>query len=179
MEQPDNVTALAVALNDFRVRGKINHELTLAIPATDRIPALVACGERVRVSAALGASMISAFSNMNLKYNMNADQIVELAEAIIDESFEDHLSLQDVLLFLKDLVLGKRGDIGYQMDMPKFFRMFEDYRQERHEAVIAIRDEERSRYKAMGAGGERGRERIANDAILDMYKDYINGEEEA
>lgn len=88
---------------------------------------------------------------MNLKRGMNEDQIINLAEAIIEESKEDNLSMEDVLLFLQQMMTGKiAGRIYDRMDIPLFFELFEYYRQERYLALRYIQYEAEVNYKALG-----------------------------
>lgn len=135
----------------LKEHGIIQFDRVLSIPNHERIQGIVAFADgRMRVSAVLSASIKSAFDNMNLRVGMNEDQIFDLAEQIIDESAEDNLSIEDVLLFLKDLISGKAGKIFDRMDMPTFLELFEKYRQERHESLMNIREEQQSNHKAFG-----------------------------
>lgn len=129
---------------------------------------------------ALSAALNSALENINLRVSLNEDQIVELADRIIDDSFEDNLAIEDVLLFLQELVTGKAGKIYDRMDIPTFFELFENYRQRRHEKLLTIRYEESVNHKALGptdrSSEDLDKERQAHkEAISDhlrhMYKD--------
>lgn len=143
-------------LSLYKERGVVVFERVLQIPTNERIPALTKDFDgRVQVSAALSASITSAFSNINLRVGLNADQIVELSDQIIDQSEEDNLALEDVLLFLQQLLLGKGGKIYDRMDIPTFFELFENYRQDRYEKLQQIRYEQQSQFKSFGDRGER------------------------
>jgi len=147
----DNV-AVATHLSVFKDRGTIRHDKTLAIPSKDRIPALTqsAAGYKF-VLMTLTVRLAQTFENMNLKRGMNEDQIINLAEAIIEESKEDNLSMEDVLLFLQQMITGKiAGRIYDRMDIPLFFELFEYYRQERYLALRYIQYEAEVNYKALG-----------------------------
>lgn len=138
------------ALATYREGGLVNHQKTLAIPFNERIPELIKQENgRQRVSAALAASLLSAFGNIS-NAKMSADQIIELAEGIIDSSHEDFLSIEDVLLFLKDLLMGKMGKITEKLDMPYFFELFEKYRDKRYQTFEAIQYEKHLNRKNMG-----------------------------
>lgn len=133
-------------------RGVIQFDKVLAIPNIERIPGIVAYkGGRERVSAALTASIISAFGNLNLRVGMDEDQIFEMAEEIINQSFEDNLAIEDVLLFLKELITGKAGKIFDRLDMPTFFELFEKYREQRYLALKRIREEQHVQGKSYGS----------------------------
>lgn len=137
-------------LSLYRERGLVDHTKTLAIPMSERIPALIKDPEvKLRIKAALSASILSAFNNID-KAKMSADQILDLTDAIIDSAHEDQLSIEDVLLFLKDLIMGKIGKITEKLDMPLFFELFEKYRDKRYKTLEAIRYEQHLNLKNMG-----------------------------
>ncbi len=173
--------AIAAHLSEFKTRGVIDYKRALSIPTSERITALAQNNvDRARVLVALSASLKSAFNNINIRMGLSEDQIVDLADSIIDESADDNLSLEDVLLFLQQLVSGKAGVVNDRMDMPTFFKLFESYRQERHEALLAVRYEQQVNYKALGPT-ERASEDITsekdahrsalNEHIKHIYKD--------
>lgn len=135
----------------YKEKGLIQYERTLAIPSCERIQALVQQPNgRAIVSAALSASIKSALDSFNLRLSLNTEQILDLADEIIDQSAEDNLGLEDVLLFLQMLITGKAGKIYDRLDIPTFFELFETYRQERHLALLAARDQAQVNFKASG-----------------------------
>jgi len=143
--------AVNAHLAAFKNRGIIAFDKILSIEAKDRIPALAATSEgRYEVLIALTASLKSAFNNINLRVGLNEDQMIDLADAIIDQSGEDNLALEDVLLFLQKLLTGEAGKIYDRMDIPTFFELFEKYRQDRHESMLRIREEQQVQYKSFG-----------------------------
>ena len=164
--------AINAYLSNFKEHGNLLFDKILGIDTKDRIPALIKVEDgRMQVLVALAAALKSAFNNMNLKFGVNEDQIIDLADQIIDQSHEDNLALEDVLLFLQKMMVGECGKIYDRMDMPKFFEQFEVYRQERHEALNNIRYEQDANYKVMGRGEERAiqpdERKMAKD-ILDL-----------
>lgn len=115
-----------------------------------RIPAIIEQqGGRARVSVALSSALVSAFQHIK-NAKLDADQIIELSEMIIDSSHEDQLSIEDVLLFLKDMLMGKYGKFSSGIDMPSFFEVFEEYRNERYKTLKKARWEEHLTYKSAG-----------------------------
>lgn len=134
----------------YKDRGMVSFRKVLEIPLGERIPELAANPQiRLDILTALTASLKSAFSNINLRAAMNEEQIVELADMIIDQSHEDNLGLEDVLLFLSDLLTGKAGKIYDRLDIPVFFELFETYRQRRHEEMKGFRDEIDAQHRAL------------------------------
>lgn len=116
---------------------------------------------------------------MNLRKGMNEDQLIDLAEMIIDEAHADNLSMEDVLLFLQQLVTGKAGKIFDRMDIPVFFELFEHYRQERYLALRYIQYEAECNYKALGDSTRVSDGVAENDAntrqvMNDYYKKSMN-----
>lgn len=135
----------------FKENGAIRYDRTLQIPSSERITALTRGDEGYnQVYTVLVVNLQQAFTNLNLKRGFNEDQLLELADLIIEESREDNLALEDVLLFLQQLVTGKAGKIYDRLDIPAFFELFEGYRQERHLALQYIQYETDCHYKALG-----------------------------
>lgn len=170
-------------LSGFKELSMVKFDKILSIPQTERIQGLVAQPEGyMRVAAAITASLKSAMDSINVRVGLTEDQIITLATEIIEESKEDNLALEDVLLFLKDLVTGKAGKIYDRMDIPTFFELFETYRQTRHEALRDIRYEQSANYKALGpterAGDNNDREKelhrsALGDHLKKLYKDQV------
>lgn len=146
----NNTVAVKDQLSLYKDMGMVSYRKVLELSLDERIPALIKkSGVRNEILMALVASLKSAFSNLNLRLGMNEDQIVELADMIIDQSHEDNLGLEDVLLFLGDLLTGKSGKIYDRLDIPTFFELFETYRQKRHETMKSYREEQEAQYKAL------------------------------
>lgn len=147
----------------YKERGMISYLKVLELPLTERIPALILePGKRDEILTALTASLKSAFSNINVRLSMNEDQVVELADMIIDQSHEDQLGLEDVLLFLGDLLQGKMGRVNDRMDIPTFFTLFEEYRQRRHEEMKGFRREIEAQHRAVPIN-----DRFMHDSVED------------
>jgi hypothetical protein len=146
----NNSAAVKDQLSLYKDMGMVSYRKVLELSLDERIPALIKKpGVRNEILMALVAALKSAFSNLNLRLGMNEDQIVELADMIIDQSHEDNLGLEDVLLFLGELLTGKSGKIYDRMDIPTFFELFETYRQKRHETMKSHREEQEAQYKAL------------------------------
>ncbi len=167
-------------LNAFKERGAVKYDRTLRIPSKDRIPALTGTDQGYNyILTILCAQLKHAFENMNLKRPVNEDQLLNIAERIIDESHEDNLSVEDVLLFLQKLEVGKMGQMYDRMDMPTFFELFEHYRQDRFLALRYIQYEAECNYKSMGDKTRTSDGRADNDAntkqvMSEYYKQQMN-----
>ena len=166
------------ALEPFKDGAGYNYANILSIPI--RLPKMAENGYNETL-AILVVAITKAMASMNLNRPMNADQIVELAETIIDSSNEDFLALEDVVLFLQGLVRGKYGQLYESMDIPKFMEKFEVYRLARHQAYYNIQDEKHAQHKAQGDSNrwctqESQSEKDANrsalaDYLRETYKD--------
>jgi hypothetical protein len=150
----------------------------------DRIPELIKTEVgRDNVFIALVASIKSLFNNINLRVGLNEDQMIEIAEQVIEQSHEDNLALEDFLLFGQKFLVGEYGKIYDRMDVPTFFEFFEKYRQRRHEAILNHRYEEHSQCKAEGRVAlsstpvEIDRDQDAQ-SILGLMQTYYEGKTE-
>lgn len=142
-----NRTEVNNALQPFKNGSEYNYPALLKIQ--ERLPQMA----KRNFSETLAMVVIAiskAFEAMNLARPMNSDQVVELAETVLDSSTEDFLALEDVVLFLQGLVRGKYGPLYESMDIPKFMEKFEQYREARYQALQNIRQEQHANFKAMG-----------------------------
>lgn len=98
----------------------------------------------------VAAGLTLALETMNLKRPMLPPQVDELAEALVDSSNDDNLSLEDLILFLQRLVRGQYGELYESMDIPKFMQKLEIYREERHQEIVKIRENEHLHFKSLG-----------------------------
>lgn len=171
-------------LEPYRERGIVDHTKTLSIAIADRIPALIKQPSgRLRISVALSQALASAFKHIK-SVKLDADQIVEIAEGIIDTSHEDQLSVEDILLFLKDLLTGKYGKLSGGMDMPTFFDYLEEYRDERYRVLKKQRWEEHLTFKSLGDSNRSSindnlRKNDDPGAIMDMMQTYYENKNDA
>lgn len=78
-------------------------------------------------------------------------QAVDIAEAVLDDADADQLTLQDLVIFLKGAVAGKYGAFTRNIPTPMdFMKMFEIYRQDRHENLMNLREEQHAQLKGQG-----------------------------
>ncbi len=129
--------------------GSPNFPVLFSIPSNQRLPAMATEDYEGTVDVAVALVTMSVAS-MNLKRQMTPDQINDLAETIVETSYEDNLSLEDVLLFVQRLIRGQYGEMYESMDIPKFMEKLEIYRQERHEEIVKLRDNQHLHYKSLG-----------------------------
>ena len=146
MEQSDKL-GLSLALKPYKgANGVINFPTLFTIPSSERLPAMAREDIR-RTAGVITVGLKFALESMNLVRPMNNNQIIDLVDAIIETSEEDNLSLEDLMIFLQQLVRGQYGKLYESLDIPKFMDMFEQYREERWQSLRNIRDEQSSSHK--------------------------------
>ena len=138
------------------------------IPVKDRLPGLVNTYGMDKVSAILAKAINKALSNFNLRVSMNADQVLELALQLIDSANEDQLAFEDIMLFLDGMIKAKYGKVYDRMDIPTFFEMLEQYRDERHRQYIRHKDEMHAQVKASGDSN-----RVSDDSDKEAFRDAM------
>lgn len=154
----------SLILKQFKLpNGASNYPELFKVHTHERLPALAQLDFR-RINIILIKELTLCFETMNLRRAMNEFQILALAELIIETSAEDNLSLEDVLLFLQNLVKGKYEMSYESIDIPKFMKIFEIYRQERYEAIQEFRYNRHLEYKALG-----NPQRKQSDDPLDIH----------
>lgn len=141
---------IMIALKQYKTDvGAVNYPLVLSIPRSERLPEL-AKKDFITIVKIVAAALTVAFESMNLKRGMTEVQVADLAEAILDSSTEDYLAMEDLMLFLQKLTRGEYGAMYESMDIPKFMMAFETYREERHQSLLALRENKHLEHKGMG-----------------------------
>jgi hypothetical protein len=128
--------------------GAANFPALFEIKTENRLPALYE-KEPAKIAAIVTTGLTLAMETMNLNRSMNASQIMDLADTILDSSKEDNLALEDLMLFMQKLVRGEYGKLYESMDIPKFMELFEIYREERFQAMKNLREEQAAQHSAL------------------------------
>jgi hypothetical protein len=156
-----NKQEMTLALREYKQpNGVIYFPALFSIKSEDRLPELAKNNFSETLSVVVGGLTLS-FEAMNLTRSMNDNQIIDLAETILDSSNEDNLALEDVMLFLQKLTRGEYGKLYESMDIPKFMEFFEKYREERFQAMQELRYEQSVQSKSLPI----------NDRLIDMFGD--------
>lgn len=152
-------------LKQYKVKdGTPNFPALFQIPTDGRI-SFMAQQDFTRINVIVIGAITMALEAMNLKKTMNEFQVLELAETIIDTSDQDNLSFEDLMLFLQGLVRGKYKIPGDTMDLPRFMELFDQYRDERWQAGIKLRDDLHEQYKIMGDTGRS----VQNNELAERF----------
>lgn len=141
---------LNMELKQFKEsNGSVNFLAIKQIPAEERIYELAKRDLEGTIKI-IAVALTLAFESMNLTRPMNAFQILDLSEVILEESESDKLSIPDLLIFLQKLTRGHYPGLYEGMDAVKFLERFNQYRDERWQEFIRIRDEQNEYYKSLG-----------------------------
>lgn len=148
MEAGDKININQIIKAYKNIDGTPNFPSLFAIKRENRLPVLYEQNP-ARIASIVAAGLTMAMESMNLSRPMNAAQLMDLADTILDSSEEDNLSLEDLMLFLQKLTRGEYGKLYESMDIPKFMELFEIYREQRFQALRAIQHEQAIQYKAL------------------------------
>jgi hypothetical protein len=161
-----NKQGINLTLRAFKLHnGVINFPALFEIRSESRLPYL-AQNSINDILPLIATALTLAFETMNLARPMTNAQVLDLAETILESSNEDNLALEDLMLFLQKLTRGEYGKLYESMDIPKFMQFFEMYREERYQALKALRDEQDAQNKALGSSQPT----TPNDVITDKME---------
>lgn len=156
MELGNNQEIQAI-LRGFKLpTGSPNFLALYNIPNKDRVRDM-AIVDFNRVNMLIIGALTVVFEGMNLKRGMNEIQILSLSELIIDSAGEDNFSFEDFMIFLQNMLAGKYEMSYESMDIPKFMRLFELYREERWQNWVTHKDNEHLQYKGLGDANRTGK----------------------
>jgi hypothetical protein len=134
--------------NDKAVR----FDALLNIPVEDRIPGLIERYGNKTMYRLLVMMLKEFFASLPLpRYKKPTETKTSVTACqLILTSYEDHLALEDVILFLQRVKAGVYGNIKNLSDPTILFTLLEIYRKARREAYAKIKAEKEAALKAMG-----------------------------
>lgn len=145
-----NKREIAVILKQYRFKsGDVNFPAIFNIPTAQRLPELYK-ENYLRATALVGMGLATAFDRMVFRKKPSGELVNQIAEEILDTCEEDNLSLEDLMLFLQGLVRGTYGEVS-EISIAKFMNLFDQYRQERYDAIINFRENEHIQFKSLGS----------------------------
>src|ERR1041384_8249935 len=157
---------VATQLAPFMDKGKPNYPVIFQVPRADRLPAL-AEKDQAGAVALVSTAVALALSTSGI----TDDCAYDTAEIIINEAAEDQLTIQDVVIFCKAAAAGKYGPFLRNNPTPMdFMSMFEKYRQERHETIVSLRDEQHTQLKAQGPAEKESEDR---ESVKQLHKNAV------
>lgn len=164
-----NKKEMALILKQYKLpTGEVNYPMVMSVPLSERLPALFQ-KDFLKATALVGMAIATAFDRMRFKKKPDGKFINDLAEEIIDTADEDNLALEDLVLFLQGMVRGKYGNVE-DISISRFMNLFEQYRQERHEAILSYRDNEHIQYKGLGDATRS----YKTDALSEHFANFAN-----
>lgn len=83
---------------------------------------------------------------------MNEEQMVKCAHALMRSAEEDSLGFEDLAIFLDGASMGKYGKIYTRLDQEVVFQFLEQYREQRHEEILKLREEQAHQIQGFGPG---------------------------
>lgn len=148
MQKGDSQT-MGLILKQYKHKnGDINFPAIFSsVPSSERLPALFK-NDMFQATALVVGALTMCFKRMRLK-KVDGELINDIAEEVLDSSEEDNLSLEDLVLFLGNMIRGKYGDVE-DISVTKFMRLFDKYRNERTDAMEQIRVNEHLQFKGLG-----------------------------
>lgn len=162
--QKGDTRQMAVILKQYKLKnGEINYPAVFTVPSIERLPALYR-NDFMQATALIVAALVMAFERMNFKRKMDGTTVNNIAEEILDTCEEDNLSLEDLVLFLQNMVRGKYGNIE-ELSISRFMNLFDKYRDERHSAIMQLRENEHLQHKSLG-DSERS---VKSDPLADHF----------
>lgn len=142
-----------LVVQNYQQEGVVNYEALLSIPQSERIPGLIENYGKKTVHRLL-VMMLKEFNNKLVlpKAKKLTDTKTSMAACeLMLSSYEDQLSLEDVILFLQRAKAGLYGPIKNLILPSVLFDKFEMYRQARHDVFIKKKATRDAEFKAMGA----------------------------
>jgi|GEM_PF-1014543 len=136
----------------YQQEDRVKYEALLAIPLEDRIPGLIQkYGNKTMHKLLVMVLKEFIAATMLPRYKKPTDTRVSvLACEIMLTSYEDYLSLEDVILFLQRVKAGKLGAIKNLADTAVITQLLERYRQSRHQAYVALKTQNEVELKQLG-----------------------------
>lgn len=167
-----NNREIAIILKQYKdEKGLIKFPKVFSIPSEDRLPVLVQ-KDFMKATALVMAAITMAFEKMAMKRKVDGVLINNITDEIIDTCGEDNVAMEDLMLFLQGLVRGKYGNHD-DMTVSKFMNLFDDYLEERWQAIVEYRDEQFSQIHSLGDPTDRIKGKTLLDEQLASYSQKL------
>lgn len=168
-------------LKQFKdANGALIYERILCMPLEDRVQGLITKKGLKAVHQTITIAITMAMETLNLSKPLSAAQIIDLTDILLDSSAEDHLSLEDILLFLQQLSRGVMGCLFSAIDIPKIMEAFDVYREKRHTEYMKIKEEKDIQHKSLGGNDSRYKKdrNLDPNTFFDLMQTYQSGRNE-
>lgn len=153
-------------------RGLIMFDQLLSLPLENRIFKM-AEKDLASTIKIITVALTLAMETFNVARKMNNFQILDLAETIVDDAGSDKIALEDLMLFLQKLTRGEYPELYEGMDQVKFMARFNQYRDDRWDEGVRLRDAKHEEFKKLGDANDFERYNPKDtSAFGDMMKQY-------
>lgn len=142
-----------LVVQQYQHEGAVKFDALLSIPLSDRIPGLIESYGKKTMHRLL-VMILKEFNNKLLlpkAKKLTETKISIAACEIMLLSYEDQLSLEDVILFLQRVKSGRYGPIKALVLPSILFQKMEMYRQARHKVFIKMKESRDAAFKTMDA----------------------------
>lgn len=128
---------------------EVRFDALLAIPLSERIPGLMESFGKKTMHQLVQMILKEFMQSLGLPRakRMTETKLSMAACELMLSSYEDHLSLEDLILFVHRAKEGKYGAIKNLAQPSLLFDKLEEFRQARHEACLRIREEKALAFK--------------------------------
>ncbi len=141
-----------LVLQHYQTNDEVNYDLLLSIPMQERLPGVIAEYGNKRMHRLLVMILKEFCMAVPLPKSkkLNDVRVSVCACDLMLSSFEDQLSLEDIILFFERAKAGKYGTFKKALTHQLIKEMFEVYRQQRHEAFVKSKEAREAELKSLG-----------------------------
>ena len=141
-----------LVVQQYGQNGEVKWDALLSIPLTERIPGLIHSYGKKTMHKLL-VMILKEFTNalpLTKIKKMTDTRIAIAACEVMLTSWEDQLSLEDLILFLQKAKAGHYGAIKNMSHPVQLLTLMEPFRQARHEAYQKMKEAQHQAYKGLG-----------------------------
>jgi hypothetical protein len=142
-----------LVVQNYQEDGNVKYDALLSIPLAERIPGLIETYGKKTMHRLL-VMILKEFNNkllLSRAKKLTDTKLSMTACELMLESYEDQLSLEDIILFLQRAKAGLYGPIKNLVLPSVLFDKLEMYRQARHDVFIKMKEMQDAAFKKMGA----------------------------
>ena len=151
-----------LALQQYMKNGEADFQLLLSIPLSERIPGFIREYGLKRIHQLIKLLVKEFYSTPPL-HNIKKPSETKLAFCACEvmlAAMEDQLSIEDLIIFLELAQKGKYGTFKGLLHHTIVIQKLEDYRQERFEAYVSLKQQIHQEQKNLGPS-----ERISGEPV--------------
>lgn len=141
-----------LVVQQYGQNGDVKWDALLSIPLTERIPGLIHSYGKKTMHKLL-VMILKEFTNalpLTKIKKMTDTRIAIAACEVMLTSWEDQLSLEDLILFLQKAKAGHYGAIKNMSHPAQLLTLLEPFRQARHEVYQKMKEAQHNAYKGLG-----------------------------